>query len=92
MIELIAAGAGVVLAAPAVNDWCLDGRVTGRTLTALVRLLGRKVTVVEPVGGELPQDEIDRWLQDNAGTTDVSAEDRAFFAEQLELARQEVQR
>lgn len=88
MLELIAIGAGVALVAPAVNDWCLDGRITGRTLTVLVRATGLRVTSTKPIDGA-PTARLDDWLAEHAGTTDVSDADREFFAEQLRLAAAE---
>lgn len=94
MIELLATAGSIALVAPVLIDVFVDEQRPSRLMNALEdRLLGW-FGRVEMMAADLDPAEkkeiLDAWLQENAGTTEITDEEREFFAQQLKLAAEEI--
>lgn len=87
MIELLAIGSGVVLAAAVAGDYIADG--IPDLLNRLERRLGARVQLASPAK-PWTGPALDDWLRRHAGTTDIDPEDRRMFAEHLRQATEEI--
>jgi hypothetical protein len=91
MIELIAvAGTGTGYALLVTTRDLLSDRPGLAGHMEVLRLLSRNMVASITQSPRDDAQRIDAWLIQHAGTTELSQDDKDFFAEQLRLARQKV--
>ncbi len=86
MLELLALSGGTALVVATVVDFIDDRGIPG-LVRSLAWRLGRNVELTD--SREAPK--LNAWLRENAGTANLSADDKAFFKEQLKLAYRDVE-